>query len=107
MQTKTPKVAVDLLLEEKGGVENIRSSGEFARDRQQAANLRRNVKEKEKIIASSCSDPLLTVMDRCKLEQRDPKLTFIREVSSVPEMLIVLANSMQLAEVKRCCTNPE
>lgn len=106
VQTNTPKVAVDLLLEEKGGIENIRSSGEFSRDRMQAANLRRDVKEKEKRITSSCSDPLLTVMDRCKLEQRDPKLMFIREVSSAPEMLVVLANNLQLAEVKRFCTNP-
>lgn len=45
-------------------------------------------------------------MDRCKLEQRDPKLTFIREASSAPEMLIVLANSFQLAGGKRFCTNP-
>ena len=106
MQTSTPKVAVNLLFEEKGGIENVCSSGDIARDRQQAANFRRDVKEKENRIASSCPDPLLTVMDRCKLEQRDPMLTFIREVSSAPEMLIVLANSFQLAEIKRFCTNP-
>ena len=106
VQTSTPKVAVNRLLEEKGGIENICSSGDIARDRQQAANFRRNVKEKENKIASSCSDPLLTVMDRCKLEQADSKVTFIREVSSAPEMLIVLANNFQLAEVKRFCTDP-
>ena len=106
VQTSTPKVAVNRLLEEKGGIENIRSSGDIARDRQQAANFRRNVKEKENKVASSCSDPLLTVMDRCKREQADSKVTFIREVSSAPEMLIVLANNFQLAEVKRFCTNP-
>ena len=106
VQTNTPKMAVDLLCEEKGGLENIRSSGEIARNRQQAANFRRNVKEKERKIDSSSSDPLLAVMDRCKREQREPNLTFIREVSSAPEMLVVLANSLQLAEVKRFCTNP-
>ncbi|CAB3980964.1 Hypothetical predicted protein [Paramuricea clavata] len=53
-------VAVDLLLEEKGGIKSIRSSGDIACDRQQAANFRRDVKEKENKIASSCSDPLLT-----------------------------------------------
>ena len=107
VQANTPKVAVDLLCEEKGGLENIRSSGEIARNRQQAANFRRNVKEKERKIDSSSSDPLLAVMDRCKREQREPNLIFIREVSSAPEMLVVLANSWQLAEVKRFCTNPE
>ena len=76
VQTSTPKVTVGLLLEEKGGIGSIRSSGDIARDRQQAANFRRDVKDKENKIASSYSDPLLTVMDRCKLEQRDPKLTF-------------------------------
>ena len=106
VQTSTPKVAVNRLLEEKGGIENICSSGDIARDRQQAANFRRNVKEKENKVASSCSDPLLTVMDRCKREQADSKVTFIREVSSAPEMLIVLANNFQLAEVKQFCTNP-
>lgn len=106
VQFNTPKVAVDLLLQEKGGIENVRCSGEFARDRQQAANLRRNVKEKEKKVSSSCPDPLLVLMDRCKMEQRDPKLVFIREVSSAPEMLVILANNFQLAEVKRFCTNP-
>ena len=105
VQSSTPKVAVDRLLEEKGGIENICSSGEIARDRQQAANLRRNVKEKENKIASCC-DPLLTVMDRCKVEQRDPNITFIREVTTAPEMLVVLANGLQLQEVKRFCTNP-
>ena len=106
VQTSTSQVAVGLLLEEKGGIESIRSSGDIARDRQKAANFRRDVKDKENKIASSCSDPLLTVMDRCKLEQRDPKLTFIREVSSAPKMLVILASSFQLAEVKRFCTNP-
>ena len=106
VQTNTPKMAVDLLCEQKSGLENIRSSGEIARNRQQAANFRRNVKEKERKIYSSSSDPLLAVMDRCKREQREPNLTFIREVSSAPEMLVVLANSLQLAEVKRFCTNP-
>ena len=105
METSTPKVAVGLLLEEKGGIKNVCSSGDIARDRQQATNLRRSVKEKEKKIAS-CSYPLLTVIDRCKLEQRDPKLTFIREVSSAPEMLVILANGFQVDEVKRFCTNP-
>ena len=106
VQTSTPKVAVNRLLEEKDGIENICSSGDIARDRQQAANFRRNVKGKENKVASSCSDPLLTVMDRCKREQADSKVTFKREVSCAPEMLIVLANNVQLAEVKRFCTNP-
>ena len=105
VRTSTPKVAVNRLLEEGGGIENVRSSADIARDRQQAANFRRDVKEKENKVAS-CSDPLLTVMDRCKQEQRDSKCTFIREVSSAPEMLVVLANNFQLAEVKRFCTNP-
>ena len=81
VQTNTPKVEVDLLCEEKGELENIRSSGEIARNRQQAANFRGNVKEKERKVDSS-SDPLLAVMDRCKREQREPNLIFIREVSS-------------------------
>ena len=44
-------------------------------------------------------------MDCCKCKQREPNFTFIREVCSAPEMLVVLANSLQLAEVKRFCTN--
>ncbi|CAB3997480.1 Hypothetical predicted protein [Paramuricea clavata] len=84
VQTSTPKAAVDLLLEEKGGIENISSAGEFARDRQQAANFRRGVKEKANRVSSSCPDPLVAVMDKCKMEQRDPKLVFIREISSAP-----------------------
>jgi len=99
-------VAINLLIKEKGGIENIHSSGELPRDRAQAANFRREVKEKDKSVKSSCHDPLLSVMDCCKEEQRDPKTVFIREVSSAPELLVVLANSMQLEEVKRFCTNP-
>ena len=44
VQTSTPKVAVNRLLEEKGGMENICSFGDIACDRQQAANFRRNVR---------------------------------------------------------------
>jgi hypothetical protein len=47
VQSKKPKAAVEHLFEEKGGIGNIRSSGEFARDRLQAKHFRRNVKEKE------------------------------------------------------------
>ena len=93
------------MLEERGGISQVRSAGAFPRDRQQAANFRRDVKRKENKV-TSCHDPLLTVMDRRKHEQRDPKSAFIREVSSCPEMQVVLANNMQLDEVKRFCTNP-
>lgn len=58
-KASTPKVAVNLLFEENGGIENVCSSGDIARDRQQAANFRRDVKETENKIASSCSDPIL------------------------------------------------
>jgi hypothetical protein len=92
--------AVNRLLEEKGGLGNIRSSGEFARNSSQADNFRKTVTDKEKKLTSSCPNPLLVVMDRCKTEQRDPQHMFIREVSSAPEMLVVLANNMQLSELK-------
>ena len=72
----------------------------MARNMQQAANFIRNVKEREKsiLLLPTLSDPLLTAVDRCKREQREPNLTLNREVSSAPEMLAVLSNSLQLTE---------
>ena len=72
----------------------------MARNMQQAANFIRNVKEREKsiLLLPTPNDPLLTAVDRCKREQREPNLTFNREVSSALEMLVVLSNSLQLAE---------
>lgn len=96
----SPAETVHGLLEEKGGLYNIQAPGELIRGRHQVSNFKYSIKPE-------ASDPLLEVMELCKLEAQNPSTSFLREVTGSPEMCIFMATNQQLEDVKRFCTNPK
>jgi hypothetical protein len=95
-----PKQILHEILEEQGGLEQVRSSGHMVKNRQQAYYYSKQVKP------DNCdSDALATLMDMCK-KQSQTMDGFVRDVSTAPELTVFLANNLQLNDVQRFCTNP-
>ena len=97
-ENKTNKEVFNNLIEEQGGLENIKTGSSIARNRKQVANFKLNSK--------STSDPLLELSGLAK-DQEKCENRFVREVRSAPEFTIFLANNRQLNDLERFCTNPD
>ena len=99
--SKKAKQIVHDILEEKGGVQEIKAPGEHARNRKQVNNYVYNQKSKE------TDDPLLELMYMCKSQAREISSAFVREVIASPELKIFMATNQQLLDIERFCLNPE
>jgi hypothetical protein len=98
---------VHKVINERGGIMKIGSSGALPRNRTQVYNITRKVK-KQKEPQTRIEDPMLQVLAKAKEEQqgRDEDI-FIREIPLFPEPIVFIANKQQLVDIERFCTNPE
>jgi hypothetical protein len=100
-QTTKPSASIFVDLEEAGGLSNVQSPGEIARNVRQAKHYRASGTS-----STTANDSLLEAIDSCKSEVRDSN-KFVREVIAAPEFCILLASDQQLKDVERFCCNPE
>ena len=95
--TETPKVVVRNLLEDAGGVVNIKGPGDIPKNRHQVSNTRCK-RDKEK-------DDLIELVDLAKQEEKTDS-QYIRDIKFVPEVSVFVASKQQLEDVSRFCTKP-
>ena len=98
--TTGPTKVYNKVVMECGGILNASSCGSLPRNRKQVANAKSNSK-----IEQTAKDPLFSVMEECKQQQSraDP---FLRMVQAAPDAMCLLANSRQLNDMARFCTDP-
>ena len=97
-ENKTNKDMFNILIEDEGGLENVKSGSNIARNKKQVANF--------KLHGKVASDPLLELSELAKDQENSDK-RFVRDVRSAPEFTIFLANNRQLNDLERFCTNPD
>lgn len=99
-----PREVMHAIIDDRGGIENIRNSAEYPRDRVQIYRARKSK-------SGSClpaTDPLIQLLQMSKEQQRGDKAGwFVRDVQLSNERTVFLANDQQLLDVERFCTNPE
>ena len=94
---KTPKRALQFVVDEQSGVVGATSAGALPRSRQQVKDMRRSLKQD--------GDPLFSLMFMCKAEKGKGKDQFVRVVNAAPFPMIVLAYDYTLNDLSRFCTN--
>ena len=93
---KTPKRALQFVLDEQGGVLGAASAGALPRARQQVKDMRRSQKKDD--------DPLFSLMFMCKAEEGKGNDQFVRVVNAAPFPMMVLAYNYMLNDLSRFCT---
>ena len=98
---------VHKVINERGGIMKIGSSGALPRNRTQVYNITREVKKQAKPFGH-IEDPMLQVLAKAKEEQQGrAEDIFIREIPLFSEPIVFIANKQQLVDIERFCTNPE
>ena len=93
------------VIEKRGGIMKVRSSGALPRNRAQVYNIMKESKKEMSKQPLGMDDPVLQVLVKAKEEQKGrPEDIFIREIPLFPEPIIFLATDQQLTDF---CTNPE
>ena len=95
-----------------GGLQSCVGLGQVPRDRQQVKDIarRKPVKKgsypKNMSGAGRTSDPWYMLLNECKIQERDPKTAFVRDVRVGAEPFCVVGTNRQLNDLKRFCCNP-
>ena len=98
-----PREVMHEIIDERGGIEQVGSSGEYPRNHGQIYRARNSSK-----IAYHSNDPLVHLLQISKEQQLGNKADwFVRDVNISNEQTIFLANKQQLLDIERFCTNPE
>lgn len=110
----SPKVAVNTVFDNKGGLLEAKSAGELPRGRPQAYYTKMKLQQEQLIdgsqdkasVLSACKtrDMLFIVMEQCKAAQKSD--LFVQDVTCAPEPMAVLCNEQQLNDIKRFCCHP-
>ena len=96
------------VIEKRGGIMKVRSSGALPRNRTQVYNIMKESKKEMSKQPLGMDDPVMQVSVKAKEEQKGrPEDIFIREIPLFPEPIIFLATDQQLTDIERSCTNPE
>ncbi|CAB4029271.1 Hypothetical predicted protein [Paramuricea clavata] len=106
----SPRKVVHDVIEERGGIDQIQSAGEFPRNRTQIYNAKRGLGNPNGKISTCVKDPFLDVLIKAKEEQcerNNETIGFIRDIPMFPEPVVFLTTEQQLFDVERFCTNPE
>ena len=102
-----PRQIMHAIIDDRGGIDNVRSSGEYLRDRGQIYHARSKSNNRSDNSYPS-TDPLVELLQISKFQQRGNKEHwFVRDVNLSNEQTVFLANDQQLLDVQRFCTNPE
>ena len=98
------------IIDQRGGIEQINSSGEYPRNRNQIYRARNSDTSQSRKVGGSypSNDRLVQLLQISKEQQLGTKADwFVRDVNISNEQTIFLANKQQLLDVERFCTNPE
>lgn len=99
---------VHKIINKRGGIMKIESSGALARDRAQVYNIAKGMKKDIAPSSIPNDDPLLQVLVKAKQEQQGrTEDILIRELPLFPEPTVFLATQQQLVDIERFCSNPE
>ena len=104
-----PREIMHAIIDHRGGIENISSSGEYPRNRIQIYRSRNSdSSESRKVGSFPSKDPLIQLLQISKEQQLGSKADwFVRDVNLSNEQTVFLANEQQILDVERFCTNPE
>ena len=101
-----PREIMHEIIDERGGIERIGSSGEYPRNRSQIYRTRNNNNSVRNKVNQS-NDPLVQLLKISKDQQMGNKADwFVRDVNLSNEQTIFLANEQQLLDIERFFTNP-
>ena len=98
--TKAPIIAMTNVSENVGGILGVNSSGYLPWNINQACNLKKRPNKIE-----PTTDPYNALILACKEDAKNPNTSFMREVYSAPEPIVVLATNEQVKNVLKFCTN--
>jgi hypothetical protein len=88
---KSPKEAVDNVLQKKGGLVHATSAGQIPRNRKQAYNIKSHSQGTRIQTKGEVRDILFVTMEQCKLAQKGTR--FVQEVTCAPEPMAILATA--------------
>ena len=95
-----------------GGLQSCVGLGQVPRNRQQVKDMARRKAvskgshPKNMSGAGRTSDPWYMLLNESKIQARDPKSAFVRDVSVGAEPFCVVGTNRQLNDLKRFCCNP-
>lgn len=95
-QFNKPKDIFHTLIEDEGGLNEIKCGSQIARDRQQIRNFNRK--------SLSTPDPVIECLDLAKRQEKTED-RFLREVRASPEFTMFMSTDRQLTEIEKFCTN--
>ena len=104
VSSNQPRIALDKVAEELGGMSNGSSSGSWPKDIKQAYNLKSRIDCKRQNVAVT-SDPYMALVMQCKEDAKDEKSAYIRQVTCAPEPIVILATEEQMNDIVKFCTN--
>ena len=84
------------MIEQSGGVHEIKSRSDFPKNRQQVKYLRRN---------NQREDDTIKLVENCRNEMKTPEKAFIRSVETSPEKVVFVASQQQLTDLAQFCTD--
>ena len=85
------------MIQSAGGFEGANSSAELSASYTQIYDISRKLKLKE---GKEMKDRIMELIDMCNSQKGTPTM-FLREVRTVPELSLVLANEKQLDDIER------
>ncbi|XP_070564660.1 uncharacterized protein [Ptychodera flava] len=95
------KAVVHQVIEDAGGVMNIKSVGQFPRNRKQVTNFRHVTKRQEFLD----KDSVVELIEMAKNDELDKKQAYIRSVKVSPELMVVLTTDQQLSDIEKFVRN--
>lgn len=104
LDNNQPRIAVDSICENIGGITKVNSAACVPRNLHQAYNMNREKKTSE---IKTKEDPYMEVILECKEQAKNPSSQFIQSVVCAPEPIVVLFNKQQLDEIINFCTKKE
>ena len=87
----------DEIVEEQGGVLNVKALGKIPRSRQEIADVKRHVRSQSR--PKKVPDEMFELVEQCK-DESSSKDPFLRRVVLAPEPMCVLALDRQLQDMK-------
>lgn len=105
LKSNQPRIALDKVTEECGGLKSGHSAGSWPRDITQVYDLQK--KDDFSSCKLSKSDPYLAHVMECKEQAKDINSAYIRKVQSTPEPIVILGTNEQLDDLVSFCTNSE
>ena len=96
-----PRKVVHSFINDRGGIDQVRSSGELSRDPKQVYNAVQSMNKSERV-----EDPLQSFMEKCKEEMLNESTAFIRSAQITPELIVFMAMNRQLVDIEQFCCNP-